>query len=95
MELKKSLPASVSGPCAQSSELWQDVGASRHAEDAVFRAMDGRASTSRRMLQTWEVWEDYAAVAGFDPGAPQLTQLLDFLYDARNGAIANRGKQRK
>ncbi len=46
------------------------------------------------MLQTWAVWEDHAAAAGFDPGAPQLTQLLDFLYDARNGALANRGKQR-
>ena len=94
LELKKLFPTSVSGPCAQSSGLWQEVGTSRHAEDAVFRAMDGRASTSRRMLQTWAVWEEYAAAAGFEPGAPQLTQLLDFLYDARNGALANRGKQR-
>ncbi len=69
-ELKRPFLASVSGPCAQSSELWQDAGASRHAEDVAFRAMDGRASTARRMLQTWEVREDYAAAAGFDPGAP-------------------------
>ncbi len=93
LELKKLFQASVSGPCAQSSGLWQEVGTSRHAEDAVYRAMDGRASTSRRMLQTWVVWEEYAVAAGFDPGAPQLTQLLDFLYDARNGALANRRKQ--
>ena len=75
LELKKLFLASVLGPCAQSSGLWQEVGTSRHAEDAVYRAMDGRASTSRRMLQTLAVWEAYAAAAGFDAGAPQLTQL--------------------
>ena len=45
-ELVKLFRATVSGPLARSSTLWEDGGGSRHELDAMDRAMQGRTGTS-------------------------------------------------
>ena len=53
------------------------------------------ASTLARHLRGWRVWMSFCAIVGWHPGAPSLEQLLDFLASLAEGAVLDRGRNRK